>query len=114
MQRPQIERPLKKLPYFADALWDAQVTAEQKELEEAKQEAVTKASSCLECGLAEGADPARDVLWISCDACHNWYHGSCAEVTQDMLDLAAENESWECRNCWLKRCSRLLDLHSAI
>ena len=97
----------------ADALWDAQQAAEQKKLHEVKQEAVAKASSCLECGLAEGDDPAKDVLWISCDTCHNWYHGSCAEVTQDMMDLAAENESWECQECWLKRYPKLLVMVSA-
>lgn len=83
------------------------MAAEQKKLDAIKQETLNKAASCAECGLAAGADSGKDKLWISCDVCHNWYHGSCAELTQEMLDLAAENDFWECQNCWLTRYLRL-------
>ena len=88
------------------------MAAEQKKLEAIKQEALTKAASCLECGEAAGTDNEKDALWISCDACHYWFHGSCAEVTQDMLDLVAEHDSWECRNCWLERYMHRLSISS--
>lgn len=72
-------------------------------LYEAKQAAISAAEACAVCGVSNTGDPVKDTFWISCDTCHRWFHGICAEVPQELLDLMSDEEGWECRNCWQQR-----------
>ena len=71
--------------------------------ESAMQAARTKAETCAICSKTYGQDPEKDDIWISCDSCHLWHHGECAEITNSMLDIIEDEETWECHDCWFKR-----------
>lgn len=73
------------------------------EKEAASKAATDAAESCAVCGQNFGADQEKDDLWIACDVCNKWFHGSCADVTTEMLDIAEDEDFWECQQCWLDR-----------
>jgi hypothetical protein len=91
----------------ADALAEAQEEEEKRAqaaaIEDARAGAVADAESCAVCGEMAGMEGESPPLWIACDSCHNWYHGGCAGVTPEMLDLVEEDDHWECHSCWLTR-----------
>lgn len=88
---------------FAEAREEEEERAQTAAIEDARAGAVADAESCAVCGQAAGKEGENTPLWIACDSCHNWYHGGCAGVTPEMLDLVEEDDHWECHACWLTR-----------
>jgi len=90
-------------PLVAEAKAEEEERAQAVAIEDARAGAVADAESCAVCGLSSGTEGGTPPLWIACDSCHQWYHGSCAGVTVEMLDLVEDEDHWECHACWLAR-----------
>lgn len=52
------------------------------------------------CLCAKPYDPAVDVEMIECDACNDWFHYKCVNITaQQAANIAATGQQWYCPNC---------------
>lgn len=49
-----------------------------------------------------GCCPDRGLLWVECDTCTRWYHGSCVGASQEELDALGDAQ-WECPECQISR-----------
>ena len=47
--------------------------------------AAAAADACAVCDKLYGEDADKDDMWIACDRCNRWYHGSCVDLTQVCL-----------------------------
>lgn len=92
----------------AEAALEDEARARAAEAEAARRAVVAAAESCAVCGQGWGQEVLKDALWMSCDICNRWFHGSCAGANQDMLDLLEDEDHWECDQCWQTRCVALL------
>ena len=89
---------------LARAASDAISNAEKEAARKAAQDAAAAAAdACAVCNQNHGDNAALDALWICCDSCNRWFHGTCVAMTQEDVDSIAETQPWNCPGCWNTR-----------
>ena len=45
------------------------------------------------------ADKVKDILWIECEVCFQWYHAACVGLSKQAIE---KMDSWNCALCQSK------------
>lgn len=76
---------------------DARASSREKDKAPAAEPAGDAGSdACGVCQRNYGEDEAIDHLWIACDQCNSWYHGTCVGATQVTAPSSAYFWEWHC------------------